>query len=590
MPRILTIWLPRWPVQRRLRESPELRYAPLFVCRHERRGVMRVVAWAWAVPARGESEASRSWSRPAERRRPAARIVAGMSLAEALSVLAQSDGSRACHRAEIVADDPVADREGIEEVARWCRRFAPLVAVESAERPECVHVDVTGTAEFFGGEETLVRTAVWTLQARGIHARAAIADTIGAGWAAARHTNFSPPSAGHPAGHPAPPARQRRCAIVPPADQMAALAHLPAAALRLESDCLARLREVGIDTIGGVGKLPRKSLTSRFGPQLARRLAQCSGTLAEPLETPSGGELPQASQAFDFPLLLRELTQEALGALVQRLVEACMAPLAAAGKGVTALQVRLESGRSRAGQEGAWDGAQEGAREACAPTVAPTVIDVGLFRPSAAVGHLAELVRLRMARAHLPREISGMVVDVVAVGPVAARQRMLFGEVAETAASQVGPLLDRLSGRLGRSAIFEPKLLADAQPEHAWLAVPPAASGRLPAGGRQASGTRGCALPAGGRFPERRPICLLPRPVRLEAVAVVPDGPPVRFQYEGQTHDIAQARGPERIETAWWRGPCVRRDYYVVDTSAGDRYWLFRRLQDGGWFLHGRFA
>ena len=348
MPRIMTIWLPRWPVQRRLRESPELRHAPLFVCRHEPRGVMRVVAWAWAVPAPGESGASRSRARPAERGRPAARIVAGMSLAEALAVLAQSDGSRACHRAEIVADDPVADREGIEEVARWCRRFAPLVAVESAGRPECVHVDVTGTAEFFGGEETLVRTAVWTLQARGIHARAAIADTIGAGWAAARHTDFRPPSA----GHPAPSARHRRCAIVPPADQMAALAHLPAAALRLEGDCLARLREVGVDTIGGVGKLPRKSLTSRFGPQLARRLAQCSGTLAEPLETPCGGELPQASQAFDFPLLLRDLTQESLGTLVQRLVEACMAPLAAAGKGVTALQVRLESSRSRAGQKG----------------------------------------------------------------------------------------------------------------------------------------------------------------------------------------------------------------------------------------------
>jgi hypothetical protein len=58
MPRILTIWLPRWPVQRRLRESPELRHAPLFVCRHEPRGVMRVVAWAWAVPARGESGAA----------------------------------------------------------------------------------------------------------------------------------------------------------------------------------------------------------------------------------------------------------------------------------------------------------------------------------------------------------------------------------------------------------------------------------------------------------------------------------------------------------------------------------------------------
>jgi protein ImuB len=55
-------------------------------------------------------------------------------------------------------------------------------------------------------------------------------------------------------------------------------------------------------------------------------------------------------------------------------------------------------------------------------------------------------------------------------------------------------------------------------------------------------------------------------------------------------HRIVQAYGPERIETAWWRGPTVRRDYYVVETDSGERFWLFRRLRDGSWFLHGMFA
>ena len=72
--------------------------------------------------------------------------------------------------------------------------------------------------------------------------------------------------------------------------------------------------------------------------------------------------------------------------------------------------------------------------------------------------------------------------------------------------------------------------------------------------------------------------------------------------------EVVKAHGPERIETAWWRGPTVRRDYYVVETSDGGRYWIFRRLggsaggsrragaerpaaQDGGaWFLHGMFS
>jgi protein ImuB len=55
-------------------------------------------------------------------------------------------------------------------------------------------------------------------------------------------------------------------------------------------------------------------------------------------------------------------------------------------------------------------------------------------------------------------------------------------------------------------------------------------------------------------------------------------------------HRIVQAHGPERIETAWWRGPSVRRDYYVVETESGERFWVFRRLKDGDWFFHGMFA
>ena len=186
MPRIMTIWLPRWPVQRRLLEKPQLRRVPVFVCRRERRGVMTVVAWAWATPPRG-SAASGPGSVRSNR---VIKIPGGMSLAEGMAVLAQAHGSRACHITEVDHDDPVADRTALEELARYCRRFAPLVALEDAGRPECLHVDVTGTAGFFGGEGPLARTAVWTLAARGIHARVAIADTPAAAWAAAPAASF----------------------------------------------------------------------------------------------------------------------------------------------------------------------------------------------------------------------------------------------------------------------------------------------------------------------------------------------------------------------------------------------------------------
>ena len=72
-------------------------------------------------------------------------------------------------------------------------------------------------------------------------------------------------------------------------------------------------------------------------------------------------------------------------------------------------------------------------------------------------------------------------------------------------------------------------------------------------------------------------------------MSVMPEGPPLRFPFRGEEHRVARAWGPERIETGWWRGPPVARDYYRVATTAGRRFWLFRRLDDGRWFLHGAF-
>jgi protein ImuB len=48
---------------------------------------------------------------------------------------------------------------------------------------------------------------------------------------------------------------------------------------------------------------------------------------------------------------------------------------------------------------------------------------------------------------------------------------------------------------------------------------------------------------------------------------------------------------PERIETGWWDGGEVARDYYTAVDSHGVRLWVFReRAAPHGWFLHGVFG
>ena len=672
MPRILTLWLPRWPVQRRLSSNAELRHGPVFVCQRQPQGAMTVVAWAIprrpAAPEVGGKRAGRVTAGPATAGRATAgdgvAIRAGMPLAEAMAAVALVHGPHACRQAWIDHDDPVADLDALLEIARWCRRFTPAVAVEGSgsdpcQRPECLHLDVTATAGFFGGEERLARTAVWTLAARGLHARGAIADTPGAAWAAAHHTDRLAALAGEPAprgrrrsvvvapgGHRLPPTQSP--AEAPTAGQatqdvagrppQGLIDALPATGLRLDGGTLQKLCEVGIDSIGGVMRLPRKSLASRFGPLLVRRLAEFTGERAEPLEPLPGGELPQASHAFDFPLALRGTSEEQFAQCLRPLLEACVRPLSAAGHGVTALQVRLERVRlerarlERTGSAGA--DAVTGPAGRATATSAPVVIDVGLFRPSVAVAHLAELIRLRMSRMQLPKEIDGVSIEVVAAGEIGSRQRMLFGAAEEAGDGEVAMLLERLAGRLGRAAVYEPRPVADTQPEHAWMAVPPGQAGRSTGRvtrapsedlGRSARGTSRSVGSQSGPCPapERRPVAIFPRPLCLEPVVRettrepseqrVASGVPARFRYQSRVHRVLCAQGPERIETAWWRGPWVRRDYFLVEAvveavveggdgqrdDGGDgsgsvedvlRLWIFRQVRDGGWFVHGIFA
>jgi protein ImuB len=86
-----------------------------------------------------------------------------------------------------------------------------------------------------------------------------------------------------------------------------------------------------------------------------------------------------------------------------------------------------------------------------------------------------------------------------------------------------------------------------------------------------------------------RPV-LLNHPCPVAVLSAYPGGSPRRFQCNDRAYLVARSWGPERIETGWWRGRDVRRDYYIVEATSGERFWLFRNLADGSWFLHGEFA
>ena len=95
-----------------------------------------------------------------------------------------------------------------------------------------------------------------------------------------------------------------------------------------------------------------------------------------------------------------------------------------------------------------------------------------------------------------------------------------------------------------------------------------------------------------------RPLRLFEHPQPVEAVAPVPDGPPVLFRGRRVVHRVRRAEGPERIAPEWWREDArgtSSRDYYRIEDESGKRYWLYREGlyrpdRAPQWYLHGFFA
>jgi protein ImuB len=79
----------------------------------------------------------------------------------------------------------------------------------------------------------------------------------------------------------------------------------------------------------------------------------------------------------------------------------------------------------------------------------------------------------------------------------------------------------------------------------------------------------------------RRPLWLLPAPLSLP----MQDGLPQR---RGPLQLLGE---PERIETGWWDGEEIARDYYTAADSHGVLLWVFReRAAPHQWYLHGVFG
>jgi protein ImuB len=312
-----------------------------------------------------------------------------------------------------------------------------------------------------------------------------------------------------------------------------------------------------VRTVGDCLRLPRDGFARRFESHLLDVLDRAVGRRPDPRE----GFIPRERFAAGRDLEPEIAETALLDAACAPLLDELCAYLRKRRGSVQAFELRLIH------------------RE-----VPTTRLRLRFVEPVAEVGPIAELLRERLARIALPAPVRAI---RLRSGPLVESRDAtieLFTIDHRQSGAGVPQLVERLRARLGVEAVYGLCLVAEHRPESAWGVAEPA----LPAPRRSRSRS-----PRPDREPAvagEKPLWLLAEPQLLEG-----DERPC---FEGA---LELEQGPERIESGWWDGHDVQRDYYVARNPAGVRLWVFRDRgrarsaartdgSTGRWFLHGVFG
>jgi protein ImuB len=327
---------------------------------------------------------------------------------------------------------------------------------------------------------------------------------------------------------------------------------LPVGALRLDPPLQAALQRLGFRRVGQLAALPRSALLTRFGPLLPARLDRLLG---------------QGEEAF---VPLRETR-----AFTVRI--GWPEPIGRA-EDIAAATCRLHASWCRELER-----AQLGARRLALGLYRidgkVARLTVGTSRPVREVPHLFRLLALELDGIDVGFGVEFMLLEALETAPLGAAQTDLAARGHD---ADLDRLVDQLIQRLGASRVVRLQPVDSHVPERAQLLVP--------------AGT--VLRPRSWLARQPRPLRLLLQPQPIEALAQVPDGPPLWLRRRHERLRVVAAAGPERILPEWWRPEDERgraRDYYRVTVEDGRAFWVYREGRYGeprppAWRVQGGFA
>ncbi|MFN0218631.1 MAG: Y-family DNA polymerase [Hyphomicrobium sp.] len=273
MRRVVSVWLPAWPITRLFRAEPKSIPPDLPFALVET-GVHGLTITAI------NATASR------------AGLTAGVSLADARAAFPGLISRPA---------EPRRDRAALLRLARWAGRYGPSRHADGADG---LWIDVSGVTHLFDGEKALLDDLTGRLSGFGVKAQAGLADTLGAAHALSRFAC----------------AGDDVWALAKQGETRAALAEIPVEGLRLAPGSVLLLKRLGLRRIGQLYDIPRASLERRFrsadaANAVLTRLDQALGCAREPLCPLVEPPALFVARSFSNPLISSEALEDITGEL-----------------------------------------------------------------------------------------------------------------------------------------------------------------------------------------------------------------------------------------------------------------------------------
>jgi len=409
--------------------------------------------------------------------------------------------------------EPETENQKYQNLSHWAYRFSALVSAYTAG---CLMLEIGKSLKLFNSLETIVNAIKGELDAFQITAKTGLGKTPKAAYA----MSFGDSSN----------ATLENCA----------LAHL-----ELSPNTLKQLQLCGFEFLSDIANIAQAELGQRFGVDLLTYLKQLYGDLADPQAGITPPETFHACVDFAEPIYNRLWIQPQLDKLLADL---------------SSFLYKRQ-----------WLCHQFSWRFSHASNGGIKKVDVTLSANQNKLATLYELSELTLSNTQLEWAFSSIELISTELTPIQLFNDDLFNPQANQAPFK--QLVDRLSSRLGHSAIFgihnEPEQLPElANARHTVQEQKPALYANV-------------VLDADKTPLETfaQPLCLLDSPKKLTQQAKQPylEGP------------LSIIHGPDRISSHWWE-TLQSRDYFIARQRSGRLLWVFYDRVQQNWFLHGLFA